>query len=138
GLGWRQFVLVEGPIVPLAGAMGLWLFYVQHQFDTTYWQRSGEWTFTDSALRGSSHLRLPAALRFFTGNIGLHHIHHLNPHIPSYHLQRANEEDATFRSVPSYSLWEGLRMVRFKLWDEEAQRLLTWADVRATVRSGAR
>jgi omega-6 fatty acid desaturase (delta-12 desaturase) len=129
-LGWRDFLLVELPLIPLAGGAGIWLFYVQHQFDDTYWQRSGEWSYDDAALRGSSYLRLPKVLQFFTGNIGLHHVHHLNPRIPNYNLQRAHDETPIFDSVPKVSLWDGLRAVRLKLWDEDQARLVTWAERR--------
>jgi omega-6 fatty acid desaturase (delta-12 desaturase) len=129
-IGWRDVLLVEAPLVAIGGATGLWLFYVQHQFADTYWERSAGWGFTDAALRGSSYLRLPRVLQFFTGNIGLHHVHHLNPRIPSYNLQRAHDEIAIFRDVPRISLWDGMCAVRLKLWDERAARLLTWAEVR--------
>ncbi len=135
-IGWRAFLLVEAPLVVIAGAVGLWLFYVQHQFDDTYWERSGEWGFTEAALRGSSYLRLPKVLQFFTGNIGLHHVHHLNPRIPNYNLQRAHDEITAFHGVPRVSLWGGLRAVRLKLWDERTARLLTWAEVRNQSRGG--
>jgi omega-6 fatty acid desaturase (delta-12 desaturase) len=130
-LGWRDFVLVEAPLVPLAGGVGIWLFYVQHQFEDTYWQRSRDWSYTDAALRGSSYLRLPKLLQFFTGNIGLHHVHHLNPKIPNYNLQRAHDDNPIFHSVPEVSLWDGLRATRLKLWDEDASRLVTWAENRS-------
>ena len=129
-LGWRDFLLVEAPLIPLAGGTGIWLFYVQHQFEPTYWQRSRDWSYADAALRGSSYLRLPKGLQFFTGNIGLHHVHHLSPIIPNYNLQRAHDENPIFHSVPKLSFWDGLRAVRLKLWDEDAARLVTWADCR--------
>jgi omega-6 fatty acid desaturase (delta-12 desaturase) len=129
-IGWRDFMLVEAPFVPLAGGAGIWLFYVQHQFDTTYWQRSPEWSYEDAALRGSSYLKLPKALQFFTGNIGLHHVHHLSPKIPNYNLQRAHDRESIFHSVPKVSLADGLRATRLKLWDEDAARLVTWPEVR--------
>jgi omega-6 fatty acid desaturase (delta-12 desaturase) len=129
-LGWRDFLLVEAPLVPLAGGVGIWLFYVQHQFEDTYWRHSPDWSYTDAALRGSSYLRLPKVLQFFTGNIGLHHVHHLNPKIPNYNLQRAHDENPIFHSVPKVSLWDGLRATRLKLWDEDAGRLVTWAEIR--------
>jgi omega-6 fatty acid desaturase (delta-12 desaturase) len=129
-LGWRDFVLVEAPFVPLAGGAGIWLFYVQHQFDHTYWQRSSEWSYEDAALRGSSYLQLPKVLQFFTGNIGLHHVHHLSAKIPNYNLQRAHDGDSIFHSVPRVSLGDGLRAVRLKLWDEDAAHLVTWRQVR--------
>jgi omega-6 fatty acid desaturase (delta-12 desaturase) len=129
-VGWRDFVYVEAPLVFLAGGAGIWLFYVQHQFAETYWEHTPEWTYPDAALRGSSYLRLPKILQFFTGNIGLHHVHHLNPKVPNYNLQRMSDFVPALRHVPRVSLWEGLRAVRFKLWDEQSERLLTWGDVR--------
>jgi len=114
----------------LAGSVGIWLFYVQHQFEDTYWQRRGEWNYADAALRGSSYLKLPPVLRFFTGNIGLHHVHHLNARIPNYHLKRAHESSPLFATVPTLTLWDGLRAVRLKLWDERSGRLVTFAQAR--------
>jgi omega-6 fatty acid desaturase (delta-12 desaturase) len=133
-LGWREFLLVQAPLVVLAGGTGIWLFYVQHQFEDTYWQRPDNWSYTDAALRGSSYLRLPRLLQFFTGNIGLHHVHHLNPKIPNYNLQRAHDQCEVFHSVPRVSLLDGLRAVRLKLWDENAARLVTWAELKQSTR----
>ena len=129
-IGWRDFVLVEGPLVPLAGGVGLWLFYVQHQFDGAWWRRTRDWSFVDAALLGSSYLKLPKPLQFFTGSIGLHHVHHLNPRVPSYFLQRAHNETPVVRDVREVSLRMGLRAVRLKLWDEDMARLVTWAQSR--------
>jgi omega-6 fatty acid desaturase (delta-12 desaturase) len=129
-MGWREYLLVQAPTVVLGGAAGVFLFYVQHQFEDTYWQRPGDWTFADAALRGSSHLVLPQPLQFFTGNIGLHHVHHLNARIPNYNLQRAHDENAVFHSVPELSLTDALRAPRLKLWDEERGRLVTFAEAR--------
>jgi omega-6 fatty acid desaturase (delta-12 desaturase) len=128
-------VLIETPVAVLAGATGIWLFYVQHQFDHTYWRHSPEWSYSDAALRGSSYLRLPKVLQFFTGNIGLHHVHHLSTKVPNYNLQRAHDDVPIFRSVSPISLWDGLRAVRLKLWDADAARLVTWKERRrATAR----
>ena len=129
-LGWKEFLLVEAPLVPLAGGAGIWLFLVQHQFDETYWERSEDWNYADAALRGSSYLKLPKVLQFFTGNIGFHHVHHLNPKIPNYNLPRAHDDTPVFARVPKVSLWRGLRAVRLKLWDEGGDRLVSWADIR--------
>ncbi len=126
-IGWRDFLIVWTPPALLAGSVGIWLFYVQHQFEDAYWQKGDDWTYADAALRGSSYLKLPRVLQFFTGNIGLHHLHHLNARIPNYNLQRAHESSPIFASVPTLSVWDGLRSVRFKLWDEEAGRLVTFA-----------
>jgi acyl-lipid omega-6 desaturase (Delta-12 desaturase) len=123
-IGWRDFVLVEAPLFWLAAGTGIWLFYVQHQFDHTYWQRSPEWSYEDAALRGSSYLQLPKVLQFFSGNIGLHHVHHLNSKIPNYNLQRAHDGESIFHSVPSVSLGDGLRATRLKLWDEGVCQIL--------------
>jgi len=136
-LGWQGFLLVEMPLVFLAGGAGIWLFYVQHQFDETYWRRSNEWSFAEAALHGSSYLRLPKLLQFFTGNIGLHHVHHLNPKIPNYNLQRAHDENEVFHTVPRQSFWDGLRATRLKVWDESTSRLVTWAERRARGRFAA-
>ena len=106
---------------------------MQHQFDDTYWERTDEWSFDDAAVRGSSHLSLPKVLQFFSGNIGFHHVHHLNPKIPHYNLARAHEEQPMFRSVPSVSFTDALRAVQLKLCDEEAQRMVTWKQARAAV-----
>jgi acyl-lipid omega-6 desaturase (Delta-12 desaturase) len=130
-VGWREFLLVQTPTALLAGSAGVWLFYVQHQFEDTYWQSAGDWSYADAALQGSSYLKLPSVLRFFTGNIGLHHVHHLNARIPNYNLQRAHDRNPIFHEVPTLSLWDGLRAVRLKLWDEGRRRLVTFAEAGA-------
>jgi omega-6 fatty acid desaturase (delta-12 desaturase) len=130
-IGWRDFLLLWAPSALLSGSVGIWLFYVQHQFEDTYWESANQWSYADAALRGSSHLKLPKVLQFFTGNIGLHHVHHLNARIPNYNLQRAHDENPIFHDVPTLSLWDGLRAVRLKLWDEDRGRLVTFAEVRA-------
>jgi omega-6 fatty acid desaturase (delta-12 desaturase) len=126
-IGIGDLLLVWAPAALIAGGVGIWLFYVQHQFEDAYWQHSEGWTYADAALRGSSFLNLPKVLQFFTGNIGYHHIHHLSVRIPNYNLQRAHEENPVFQSVPTLSLRDGLRAVRLKLWDEDRARLVTWA-----------
>jgi len=135
-IGWRDYLLIQGPTAMIAGSIGIWLFYVQHQFEDTYWERGGDWTYPDAALRGSSYLRLPQPLQWFSGNIGLHHVHHLNARIPNYNLQRAHDDNPIFDGVPIVSGWDGLRAVRLKLWDEDRGRLVTFAAARAG-RSGS-
>ena len=129
-IGWQNYLLVELPTVMLAGATGIWLFYVQHQFDDVYWQSSDHWSYADAALRGSSHLVLPKVLQFFTGNIGLHHVHHLSARIPNYNLQRAHDENAIFHDVPTLTFADGIRAVRLKLYDEKRKRMVTFAEAR--------
>jgi omega-6 fatty acid desaturase (delta-12 desaturase) len=131
-IGWKDFLIVWAPAAMLAGAVGIWLFYVQHQFEDAYWQSSADWSYDDAALRGSSYLKMPKLLQFFTGNIGLHHVHHLNARIPNYNLQRAHDENPIFHSVPTISLWDGARAVRLKLWDEQTRKLVTFAQARLT------
>jgi acyl-lipid omega-6 desaturase (Delta-12 desaturase) len=126
-IGWRDFLIVWAPAALLAGSVGIWLFYVQHQFEDAYWQDGANWSYADAAMRGSSYLKLPKLLQFFTGNIGLHHVHHLNSRIPNYNLQRAHDSNPIFASVPTLTFWDGLRAVKFKLWDEDAGRLVTFA-----------
>jgi omega-6 fatty acid desaturase (delta-12 desaturase) len=130
-LGWPSVLLVQVPSAMLAGAAGVWLFYVQHQFEGVYWQRNDNWSYADSALRGSSHLKLPKILQFFTGSIGLHHVHHLSPRIPNYNLQRAHDENAVFHDVPTLSLWDGIRTLRLKLYDEERGKLVGFSAARS-------
>lgn len=125
-IGWENFLIVWAPAALMAGSVGIWLFYVQHQFEDAYWQAGADWSYADAAMRGSSYLKLPKVLQFFTGNIGLHHVHHLNARIPNYNLQRAHDSNPIFAAVPTLSLRDGLRAVRFKLWDEEAGRLVTF------------
>ncbi|MEA2361149.1 MAG: hypothetical protein QOD71_294 [Thermoleophilaceae bacterium] len=130
-VGWREFLLVQTPTLLLTGSAGVWLFYVQHQFEDTYWKSGGDWSYAEAALRGSSYLKLPRVLQFFSGNIGLHHVHHLNAKVPNYNLQRAHDQNPIFHGVPTLSLWDGLRSVRLKLWDEGRGRLVTFAEARA-------
>jgi omega-6 fatty acid desaturase (delta-12 desaturase) len=129
-VGWQSVLLVQMPPLLIGGAAGVFLFYVQHQFEDTYWERRDDWSFAESALQGSSHLKLPQPLQFFTGNIGIHHVHHLNARIPNYNLQRAHDENPVFHGVPTLSLWDGVRSVRLKLWDEDRGRLVTFAEAR--------
>ncbi len=117
----------SAPPLFLTGAAGIWLFYVQHQFEDAYWQANEDWNFEEAALQGSSYLRLPRILQFFTGNIGLHHVHHLSARIPNYNLRAAHEE-CDLGSVPTLSLMDGLRAVRLKLWDPEQRRLVTFRE----------
>jgi omega-6 fatty acid desaturase (delta-12 desaturase) len=138
-IGPWDFFLVQMPTAWLAGAAGVWLFYVQHQFEDAYWESSDQWSYADAALRGSSYLKLPQPLQFFTGNIGLHHVHHLSSRIPNYNLQRAHDNVPIFHEVPVLTFWDGLKAVRLKLWHEDTRRLVTFKqarDLRAQPRAG--
>lgn len=130
-IGWREYLLVQGPVIVVAGAIGVWLFYVQHQFEDTYWQAHSEWRYDHAALEGSSYLKLPGVLRYFTGNIGFHHVHHLSVGIPNYNLPAAHNADDRLRTVPQLTVRQGLYATRLKLWDEQRGRLVTFREVRA-------
>ncbi|PZS12874.1 MAG: fatty acid desaturase [Solirubrobacterales bacterium] len=136
-LGWRSYLLVELPTIMLAGAAGIWLFYVQHQFEDVYWESRERWSYADAALRGSSYLKLPKVLQFFSGNIGLHHVHHLSARIPNYNLQRAHDRNPVFHTVPTLSLADGIRAVRLKLYDEDQGRMVSFAQATADVEQAA-
>ncbi|MBI5833228.1 MAG: fatty acid desaturase [Armatimonadetes bacterium] len=126
--GWREFLLVQLPATFLACSVGVWLFYVQHQFEDTYWAHATEWDLTEAAIRGSSYYRLPALLQWLTGNIGLHHVHHLNSRIPNYNLQRCHDDVPVLHEAPVLTLASSLRCVRLALWDEDARRLVSFGE----------
>jgi omega-6 fatty acid desaturase (delta-12 desaturase) len=130
-VGWRELLVVQTPTVLLAGSAGVFLFYVQHQFEGTYWQDGTDWSFTDAALRGSSYLKLPRTLQFFTASIGLHHVHHLSASVPNYNLQRAHDANPIFHDVPKLTLLDGLKAVRYKLIDTESGRMVGFSAARA-------
>jgi omega-6 fatty acid desaturase (delta-12 desaturase) len=123
--GWAVILAVHIPVVALAGALGVWLFYVQHCFEHGYWARGGEWDPGLAAVKGSSFYDLPAVLRWITCNIGYHHIHHLAPRIPNYHL-RAAHEATPFPGVRRFDLRGSLACARMKLWDEHLGRMVAF------------
>jgi acyl-lipid omega-6 desaturase (Delta-12 desaturase) len=129
-VGWQAVLVVQLPTAMLAGAVGIWMFYVQHQFEDVYWERKEDWSYAEAALRGSSYLKLPGILQFFTGNIGLHHVHHLSARIPNYNLQRAHDENPVFHNVPRLTFRDGARALRLKLYDENRRRMVTFRQAR--------
>jgi acyl-lipid omega-6 desaturase (Delta-12 desaturase) len=128
-LGWRSVLLAYMVPYYIAAMAGVWLFYVQHQFEDAYWAPHGEWSYVDAALRGSSHLHLSPVLRWFTGSIGLHHVHHVAPRIPNYRLQQCHDENALFQDSPTVTLRSGLGALRLALWDEDRGRLIRFRDI---------
>jgi acyl-lipid omega-6 desaturase (Delta-12 desaturase) len=127
-VGWKAVVFAYALPYYLAAMAGVWLFYVQHQFEDAYWAPHGDWDYVEAALRGSSHLRLPAILQWFTGSIGLHHVHHVAPKIPNYRLQPCHDANALFQRSPVVTLRSGTNALRLALWDEERQRLVRFSD----------
>jgi acyl-lipid omega-6 desaturase (Delta-12 desaturase) len=118
-IGLKALLLIQLTVSAFAGALGLWLFYVQHQFEGAYWARSVDWNYTAAALQGSSFYKLPRILQWFTGNIGFHHIHHLSPRIPNYHLQRCHDADPFFETIKPLTLLTSLKCLTHRLWDEQ-------------------
>ncbi len=126
--GWEHLLLVYLPIFCLTWVTGLWLFYVQHQFDPGYWEREDEWNPIEAALQGSSHYKLPKILQWFSGNIGLHHIHHLRPRIPNYNLERCYRATKELQLPQPLTIWQSLKSVTLNLWDEQKKRLITFRE----------
>ena len=134
-VGWQAFLLVEIPILLIATSAGVWLFYVQHQFEGVYWERAEEWDYTTAALKGSSFYKLPGVLQWFSGNIGYHHIHHLSPDIPNYYLPKCHQAEPLFQTVKPVTLFSSLKALTFRLWDERRQKLVGYGALK-TVRRG--
>jgi omega-6 fatty acid desaturase (delta-12 desaturase) len=130
-IGIQSFLLIQLPITLLASSIGIWLFYVQHQFEHTYWDRQDDWSFHSGAMQGSTHFDLPAPLRWFTANIGIHHVHHLASRIPSYRLHQVLKDHPKLRNVGRLTLRDSFRCFRLALWDEEQRRLVGFRDLRA-------
>jgi omega-6 fatty acid desaturase (delta-12 desaturase) len=135
-IGLKATLLVELPIIAIAGAAGVWLFYVQHQFEQVYWARGSSRDFVAAALLGSSLYKLPRVLQWFTGNIGFHHIHHLSPRIPNYKLERCHREQPLFQRVNTLTLLSSLRSLRLRLYDEVAGKLVSFRQAAASAGSG--
>lgn len=135
--GVKAYVLIQLIVVAVAGGAGVWLFYVQHQFEGVYWERGEDWDYTRAALEGSSFYKLPKVLQWFSGNIGFHHIHHLSARIPNYNLERCHKADPLFQRVKPITFWSSLKSFRFRLWDEERRILVGFRHLR-TVRLAQR
>ena len=125
-VGFEQMLLVQLPILVVASIVGVWIFSVQHQFESALWRRKTQWNLEEAALRGSSCLRLPRVLQWFTGNIGFHHIHHLNPHVPNYRLEECYRAIPALRDAHTLSIWDGIKSLSFRLWDERRERMVTF------------
>jgi len=128
-IGLKAYFLVQLPILWLGTAAGVWLFYVQHNFDGVYWARHNEWDFVNAGLEGSSFYQLPKVLQWFTGNIGFHHIHHLSPRIPNYLLERCHRENSIFQVKP-VTLLTSLKSLTFRLWDENSRKLVNYRQMK--------
>ena len=135
GFGLEAYLFIQLTVMAIAGTAGVWLFYVQHQFEGVYWERAEEWDYTTAALKGSSFYKLPGVLQWFSGNIGYHHIHHLSPDIPNYYLPKCHQAEPLFQTVKPVTLFSSLKALTFRLWDERRQKLVGYG-VLKTVRRG--
>jgi omega-6 fatty acid desaturase (delta-12 desaturase) len=126
----QSLLIIYLPAYYLATMAGVWLFYVQHQFEDAYWESHENWDYATAAVQGSSHLRLPRVLQWFTGSIGLHHVHHLGPRIPNYKLQRAHDENAIFHAAPVMTIRSGVRALMLTLYDEQERQMIRFKDLR--------
>lgn len=132
-IGWKTYLLIQLPVIMISSTIGIWLFYVQHNFDPTYWDNHESWQFVKAGLQGSSFYKLPLILQWFSGNIGFHHIHHLHPQIPNYLLEKCHKANPLFQAVKPVTLRSSLRSFRLHLWDEASERLVGFGHL-ATLR----
>ncbi|GGG85435.1 fatty acid desaturase [Paenibacillus radicis (ex Gao et al. 2016)] len=133
-IGWQAFLLVHGPIFFMSGLLGIWLFYVQHQFEDSYFENEEEWSYVKAAVEGSSYYKLPKVLQWLTGNIGFHHVHHLSPKVPNYYLEDAHNATPPLHKATTITLRTSLQSLRFKLWDEAAKNFVTFREVKQRIR----
>jgi omega-6 fatty acid desaturase (delta-12 desaturase) len=129
--GLKAYLLLQLIVLVVAGSAGVWLFYVQHQFEGVYWERNAEWDYSLAALQGSSFYKLPKVLQWFSGSIGFHHIHHLSPRIPNYHLEKCHRAEPLFQTVKPVTLFSSFKSFTFRLWDEQRRRLVGYRALRA-------
>ncbi len=132
-IGWQAFLLIQGPIAFMSALFGIWLFYVQHQFEDSYFENEEEWNYVQAAVEGSSYYKLPKLLQWLSGNIGFHHVHHLSPRVPNYNLEEAHNSTPPLQKATTITLRTSIKSLRFKLWDEHGKRFVTFKDVKASL-----
>ena len=132
--GLKAYLIIQLIILMVAGSAGVWLFYVQHQFEGVYWNRGDEWDYTAAALQGSSFYKLPKVLQWFSGNIGYHHIHHLSTRIPNYYLEKCQESEPLFQAVKPITLLSSFQSFTFRLWDEQRRKLVGFRHLKTLVK----
>lgn len=130
-IGWENYLLVEGPIFFISAVLGIWLFYVQHQFEDTYFEEDTNWEYVKAAVEGSSFYKLPKLLQWITGNIGYHHVHHLSPRVPNYNLESVHNNTLPLQNVPTITLKTSLTSLNFKLWDEDTKQFVGFKDIKS-------
>ena len=133
-VGWQAFLLVQGTTMFVAGVLGIWLFYVQHTFEDSYFEDESEWDYVKAAIEGSSYYELPKVLQWVTGNIGFHHVHHLSPRVPNYHLEKAHTSTPPLQRATTIGLFSSLKSLRYKLYDANNKTFVTFREVRHLLR----
>ena len=128
--GVLPFIVIQVTMMAVAGTCGIWLFYVQHQFEDTYWAQGEDWDFTAAAMEGSSYYKLPKIMQWFSGNIGFNNIHHLNAMIPNYNLERCHRSDPYFQVAPELNLISSLKSLKFRLWDEDNNKMIGFRELK--------
>jgi len=128
-IGWQPFVVIQGTIIFVAASLGIWLFYIQHTFEDSYFEHKEDWNYVQAAVEGSSYYKLPKVLQWLTGNIGFHHVHHLAPRVPNYRLEEAHENVKPLQEATTLTLKTSLETIKYKLYDAEEQRFVTFRDV---------
>ena len=136
-IGWEALLLVQGPVFLLSGLAGVWLFYVQHNFEDSYFEHDSEWSYVKAAVEGSSYYKLPKPLQWITGNIGFHHVHHLSPKVPNYYLEEAHNSTPPLQQATTIDIPESLKSLWFRLWDEEAKRFVGYGEAKRRLRAAA-
>ena len=134
-MGWKAFLMLQGPIFYLSGVLGIWLFYVQHQFEDSYFENEDEWSYVKAAVEGSSYYKLPKLLQWLTGNIGFHHVHHLSPKVPNYLLEEAHNATPPLHKATTITIRQSLESLRFRLWDETNKKFVSFKDVKHRLRN---
>ncbi|ELK48133.1 fatty acid desaturase [Halobacillus sp. ACCC02827] len=129
-IGWQAFLIIQLPILYVSGVLGIWLFYVQHQFEDSYFEDESEWDFVKAAVDGSSYYKLPKLLQWVSGNIGFHHVHHLSPRVPNYALEKAHEETPPLQHATTITLKTSLESIRFRLYDTENKTFISFKEVK--------
>lgn len=130
GIGWESFLMVQGPIFLAAGSAGVWLFYIQHTFEDSYFEADETWEFVKAAVEGSSFYKLPKLLQWMTGNIGYHHVHHLSPRVPNYKLEQVHNSTQPLQNVPTVTMKTSLSSLKFHLWDEQGKKFIRFKDLK--------
>jgi omega-6 fatty acid desaturase (delta-12 desaturase) len=133
-IGWQAFVMIQGPVFLISGSLGIWLFYVQHQFEDSYFENDNEWSYVKAAVEGSSYYKLPKLLQWVTGNIGFHHVHHLSPKVPNYNLEKAHNNTPPLQKATTITMRRSLQSINFRLWDEQNKSFITSRGIKHILR----